>query len=387
MTFLFRNARVLTPFMERRSQVLVKDGRIEGLFDNFDPVQDTQIIDARWMYLVPGYIDLHVHGGGNRSAMEGTADAIVEMANAHALRGTTSILPTTLSMPLADMARAATAVREAMKREDVFSTILGVHQEGPCLSPEQGGAQAKGVLKIPSQTDLTSIIENSPELRIMGIAPELDGAMALGRRLHERGVVVSVAHSNAEYKTAAEAALNGFSDVTHLYSCCSSVIRKNAFRVSGVVEAGLEMDELTVQVIADGCHLPPELLRLIYRCKGADKMYPVTDGLEFSATEQKEGVLYTQKNGQSCVYEDGVMKLPDRAAFAGSVATMDRLVRVMVKAGIPTLDAVRMSTETPARRIGEARKGRIAVGYDADILLLDDELNVNLVMTKGKIIR
>ena len=387
MDVLFVNARVCTPFELRDGAVLVRGGRIEGVFDHVQPPEGVRVIDAKGMTLAPGYIDLHVHGGGGRSVMEGTAEAVIEMANAHALHGTTAILPTTLSMPLQDMARAGDAVGRAMADERCLSTILGVHQEGPCLSPAQGGAQSTDALLTPSKADLKSLIEDCPHLRMMGVAPELEGALALGRRLNDLGVVASVAHSDADYDTVARAALSGFSDVTHLYSGCSSVVRKNAFRVAGVVEAGLEMDSLTVQVIADGCHLPLPLLRLIYRCKGPEKMYPVTDGLEFAASRQEEGVTYVQMNGQSCVYEDGVMKLPSRAAFAGSVATMSRLVRTLAKAGIPAREAIRMATDTPARRIGAARKGRVAAGYDADLLLLDDALNVRLVMAKGKIIR
>ena len=385
MDVLFVNARVCTPFELRDGAVLVRGGRIEGVFDHVQPPEGVRVIDAKGMTLAPGYIDLHVHGGGGRSVMEGTAEAVIEMANAHALHGTTAILPTTLSMPLQDMARAGDAVGRAMADERCLSTILGVHQEGPCLSPAQGGAQSTDALLTPSKADLTALIEDCPHLRMMGVAPELEGALALGLRLNDQGVVASVAHSDADYDTVARAALSGFSDVTHLYSGCSSVVRKNAFRVAGVVEAGLE--SLTVQVIADGCHLPLPLLRLIYRCKGPEKMYPVTDGLEFAASRQEEGVTYVQMNGQSCVYEDGVMKLPSRAAFAGSVATMSRLVRTLAKAGIPAREAIRMATDTPARRIGAARKGRVAAGYDADLLLLDDALNVRLVMAKGKIIR
>ena len=387
MDVLFVNARVCTPFELRDGAVLVRGGRIEGVFDHVQPPEGVRVIDAKGMTLAPGYIDLHVHGGGGRSVMEGEPEAIVAMANAHARHGTTAILPTTLSMPLQDMARAGDAVGRAMADERCLSTILGVHQEGPCLSPAQGGAQSTDALLTPSKADLTALIEDCPHLRMMGVAPELEGALALGLRLNDQGVVASVAHSDADYDTVARAALSGFSDVTHLYSGCSSVVRKNAFRVAGVVEAGLEMDSLTVQVIADGCHLPLPLLRLIYRCKGPEKMYPVTDGLEFAASRQEEGVTYVQMNGQSCVYEDGVMKLPSRAAFAGSVATMSRLVRTLAKAGIPAREAIRMATDTPARRIGAARKGRVAAGYDADLLLLDDALNVRLVMAKGKIIR
>ena len=374
---LIHNAQALEEFTARGVRVI---GRPE------EAPEGARVIDAGGRVLAPGYIDLHVHGGGGRSVMEGTDEAIVAMANAHAMYGTTSILPTTLSMPLPAMAKAGEAVGRAMADEACLSTILGVHQEGPCLSPAQGGAQSVDALLTPSQADLTALIENCPHLKMMGVAPELDGALALGRRLFERGVVASVAHSDADYDTVARASLSGFSDVTHLYSGCSSVVRKNAFRVAGVVEAGLEMERLTVQLIADGCHLPLPLLRLIYRCKGAEKMYAVTDGLEFSAARQEEGVTYVQKNGQPCVYEDGVMKLPSRTAFAGSVATMSRLVRTLVKAGIPLCDAMRMATDTPARRVGAAKKGRVAAGCDADLLLLDESLRVTFCMAKGKVV-
>lgn len=385
MDYLFINARICTPYRLRDAAVLVRGGRIEAVGEHIEPGEHTRVIDAGGRLLTPGYIDLHVHGGGGRSVMEGTRQAIEAMAYAHALHGTTSILPTTLSMPIADMARAAQAVSDAMAQAHAY-TILGVHQEGPCLSPAQGGAQVPDALLTPSRADLTALIEECPCLKMMGVAPELDGAFELARRLSERGIVVSAAHTDADYAVMQQAVLSGFSDVTHLYSGCSSVVRRNAFRVAGVVEAGLEMDELTTQVIADGCHLPEALLRLIYRCKGADRMYAVTDGLEFSAGVQREGAVYTQLNGQPCLYEDGVMKLTDRRAFAGSVATMSRLVRTLVRAGIPLCDAVRMATDTPARRIGAHRKGRIAEGYDADILLLDDTLHVSLVMAGGELV-
>lgn len=386
MDVLFVNARVCTPFELRDTAVLVRGGRIEAIADHIDPPKAARVIDAKGKILGPGYIDLHVHGGGGRSVMEGAPEAVTAMANAHALHGTTAILPTTLSMPLQDMALAGDAVSRAMRDERCLSTILGVHQEGPCLSPAQGGAQSTDALLVPSKADLRALIEDCPSLRMMGVAPELDGALALGRRLNDLGVVASVAHSDADYETVSRAALSGFSDVTHLYSGCSSVVRRHAFRVAGVVEAGLEMERLTVQVIADGCHLPLPLLRLIYRCKGAEKMYAVTDGLEFAATRQEEGATYIQRNGQPCVYEDGVMKLPSREAFAGSVATMSRLVRTLVRADIPLCDAIRMATDTPARRIGAAKKGRVAAGFDADLLLLDEALHVDLCMARGRVI-
>jgi N-acetylglucosamine-6-phosphate deacetylase len=337
------------------------------------------------MYLSPGFIDLHVHGGGGRSAMEGTAEAVIAMADAHLSYGTTSLLPTTYSMPIADIARAAQGIADAMRPGQCEANILGIHFEGPCLSAAQAGAQSKGDLLVPSRADLSPLLDFLPHIRMMGIAPELPGALALAETLSAAGVVVSIAHSDATFVEVEEAVKRGFSDVTHIYSGCSTVVRRSAFRISGVVEAGLTMNELTVQAIADGCHLPPELLRLIYRCKGADSMYAITDGLEFAASRIEEGAVYRQKSGMDVLYEDGVMKLPDRSAFAGSVATMSRTVNVLTRAGIPLRDAVRMATDTPAMRAGAIGKGRVAAGYDADLILFDDEINVKLIMVAGNI--
>jgi N-acetylglucosamine-6-phosphate deacetylase len=165
-------------------------------------------------------------------------------------------------------------------------------------------------------------------------------------------------------------------------------VRVDGYRVPGVVEAGLLRDELSVQVIADLRHLPPALLQLIYKCKGADRISLITDGLEYSAAELKEGTVYRQKNGVETVYEDGVMKLMDRKAFAGSVATSSRLVRNMAQgAGVPLLDAVKMATMTPARKLGvSGRKGMVAEGYDADLILFDENVNVKLCMVGGRVV-
>lgn len=385
MITIFQNVRILTPFAQLAGVVIVRNGKIEGITDHVEPPEGAVVYDGQGLYLSPGFIDLHAHGGGGRSVMEGTAEAICAMADAHARFGTTSILPTTLSMDDASLARAGQAIEAAMRTGGTNAAILGIHFEGPYLSPLQAGAQAANTLRPPSEADPAPLLAFLPSMRMMGIAPELSGAYALGDLLAAHGVVVSVAHSNATYATVEAAIPHGFCDVTHLYSGCSTVIRKDAFRVAGVVEAGLNLDGLTTQVIADGCHLPHALLSLIYRCKGPDGMYAVTDALEFAASPIKPGMMYTQQNGQAVVYEDGVMKLPDRSAFAGSVTTMNQSVRVLRDAGIPLLDAVRMATSTPAARIGAHTKGRIAPGYDADIVLHDDDFSVKLCMAGGRV--
>lgn len=386
MRTIFQNVKILTPFRQQAGVVVVQGRHIQAVCGHAEPAAGDAVIDGGGLYLAPGFIDLHVHGGGGHSVMAGTREAIVGMAQAHLAMGTTSLLPTTFSAPLPQLVAAAQAVSDAIAEGVCRANILGLHLEGPCLSAAQAGAQPPGALLIPAHADLSPLMAYLPILRMMGIAPELEGALVLGERLAAQGVVVSVAHSDADYDTVISAIGHGFSDVTHLYSGCSSVVRRDAFRVAGVVEAGLERDDLTVQAIADGCHLPPALLRLIYRCKGADGMYAVTDGLEYSAAPIVEGMRYRQQNGVETLYEDGVMKLADRSAFAGSVATMARLVRVLRGAGIPLTDAVRMATDTPATRIGALGKGRIAPGYDADIVLFDESIDVRLCMVSGQVV-
>ncbi len=380
-------AKALLPEGIRQRQAVVENGRILDVAEHVPVEPEDRVIRAEGLYLCPGFVDIHVHGGGGFSAMSGKAEDVIAMANAHAWHGTTAILPTTLAAPIPRLLSAVQAIRRASELP-CGAAILGAHLEGPCLSPAQTGAQSPDDLKIPAETDLTPLFDAWPGgVRMMGAAPELPGALDLGDQLADKGIVASIAHSNATYSQVEEALRHGYRDVTHLYSSCSGLIRVHSYRVPGVIEAGLNLDALTVQVIADGKHLPLSLLQLIYRCKGAEKIELITDGLEFAAGNLVEGTVYRQLNGVETVYEDGVMKLLNRESFAGSVATMHRCVRTMALAGVPLLQAVRMASENPARRIGAARKGRIAPGMDADLLLLDERLDLKWVMAGGQVIR
>lgn len=382
-----KNAKILTPLERRDGVVAVRDGKIAGIDGCEEFPKGAKVIDAKGLYLAPGFIDMHVHGGGGASVMSCSPDEIVRMCEAHAKFGTTSIVPTTLSAPIPVLKKAVDAVREAQTKCK-SSHILGIHLEGPFLSQSQRGAQNENDILTPSENPYLDLLDRWDGIKIMGAAPEVKGCLQLGRELRKRNILASIAHSNATYDEVVQAISAGYSDVTHIYSGCSSVKRVNGYRIAGVVEAGLLRDELSVQVIADLRHLPPALLMLIYKCKGADRISLITDGLEYAASSLKEGTVYTQKNGVQTIYEDGVMKLMDRKAFAGSVATSNRLVRNMYQhAEVPLLDAVKMATATPARLLSVAdHKGLVAEGYDADLILFDENIDVKFCMVSGKIL-
>ena len=219
-------------------------------------------------------------------------------------------------------------------------------------------------------------------------APELEGAPEFASFLKQRGIVASIAHTNADYDKVLKGYESGYRHVTHLYSGMTGVFRVNSYRFAGVVESAFLIDDLTVEIIADGCHLPKALLQLIYKIKGADRIALVTDATNAAGQDVTESILGSKKNGLKVIVEDGVAKLPDRQSFAGSVATTDRLVRNMYKlAEVKLVDAVRMATLTPSRIIGvDNQKGSIAKGKDADIVIFDDDINVSATIIGGKVV-
>jgi len=381
----FINANVITPLRKKNAVVVVKDNKISGVYDHLDITPDMKVIDAKGCYLTPGFIDIHVHGGGGYSAMTGNPDDVIKMCTAHAQYGTTSILPTTTTATIEKLKESIDGVRGAQAK-CTDSNILGIHLEGPFISVNQKGAQNEEYILKPSQFNYEELLDYWDGIKMVGAAPEIDGGLELGRALQKRNIVATIAHSDATFDEAVQALEYGYDDITHIYSGCSTVIRKNAYRVAGVVEAGLVQDEFTVQMIADLKHLPVSLIKLIFKCKGPDRIILITDGLEYSASELEEGTIYRQEGGVETVYEDGVMKLLDRQSFAGSVATCNKLVHNLYKhADISLLDAVKMVTLTPARRLGIAdRKGMIAADYDADIVLFDDNVDIKMVMVNGK---
>ena len=377
--------------------IRIKSDRIilpDGLFDGYVYVDGERIADvcteqkpaeyeydATGCYVSAGFIDMHTHGGGG-NPFEGSTEQIVAGCNFHLTHGTTSICPTVSAAPLADMARSVQNIKAAMADERVKGTILGAHLEGPYLSRKQSGAQCADFITAPdAQAYLPLLEEYGDVIARWSYAPENDEGQRFAKALAKYGVLAAAGHTDAIYDELKPAMQEGCRLITHLYSCTSTVTRDHGFRRLGVIETAFLEDGMDVEIICDGKHLPPELIRLIYKIKGAEHIALITDSLALAGTDQTHGFMQSTE----FIIEDGVCKLMDRSAFAGSIATADRLVRVAVKeAGIPLTDAVRMITATPARIMGLTNKGSIAPGMDADLVVFDEEITVQKVFAKGR---
>lgn len=348
-----------------------------------------KVIDGEGAYLSPGFIDIHCHGGGGHDFMDAAPEAFIGACQTHARHGTTSILPTTLAGDESELVKTFGAYNAAKNSCPDGAQMLGLHLEGPYFSKEFKGAQDERYIVNPDPAQYRRIYEKSEGCIVRwSAAPELEGSALFARFLSNNGIIASVAHSSATYDEVLEAYNNGFKLITHLYSGMSTIVRKDGFRIPGVVESAYLIDGMSAELIADGCHLPPSLLQLAYKCKGADRLILVTDSMRAAGMPEGESILGSVRKGQRVIVEKGVAFMPDRTAFAGSVCTADRLVRTMTKsAGVPLPEAVRMLTYNPARLLGfEGKKGVIAPGADADLLLFDDDINIKMTMISGKII-
>ena len=386
---LIYNGRLLT--QERQidgGAVLLREGRIARVYEEKpeDLPPDTGYLDAEGRYIAPGFVDIHVHGGGGTEFMCDTSEEAETVCMTHLRHGTTSIVPTTSSAARQAFLRSMDSINRAARQMAHGPEILGIHMEGPYFADNQRGAQDPRHVRNPDPAEYLPILEQYPNIIRWSLAPELPGALEMAADLWKRGVQLSIGHSDALYEEAVRAYENGFTSITHFYSCTSTVRRINAYRHAGIVEAGYQLDDLYVEVIADGRHLPASLLKLIYKIKGADRICLVTDAVSPAGLAEVPNKLYSRTCGTDVIVEDAVAKLPDRSAFAGSVATADRLVRTMHQlADVPMREAVKMMSATPAKCIGVFdRKGSIAEGKDGDIVLFDDQVSVSAVIVRGE---
>lgn len=358
--------------------VYFENEKIVDVTDRELPVAEEY--DMTGLYVSAGFIDIHTHGGGGYR-FEGSVDEIISACEFHLAHGTTSICPTVSADSFEFMADAGRRIGQAMSDPLLRSTILGAHMEGPYLSGKQAGAQCPAHITEPVEKDYLPYIEqNASSIARWSYAPENDEGERFAKTLQKHGIVASAGHTDAIYDDMLRAFENGCRLITHLYSCTSTITRDHGFRRLGVIETAYLLDGMYVEIICDGKHLPPELIKLIYKFKGADRIALITDSLSLAGTEATHGFMQNTEY----VIEDGVCKLMDRSAFAGSIATADRLLRVATKeAGIPIIEAVRMMTATPAKIMGLTDKGSLCGGFDADIVAFDGDINLTAVFAKG----
>ena len=382
------NGNILTPYrIIPNGSVLITGDKITAVKEGNIDVSDAIEIDAKGNFIAPGFIDIHVHGGGGHDFMDGSENAFLKAAEIHARYGTTSMLPTTLTSEREDLMKILELYESADRNNINGAQFIGMHLEGPYFAMSQRGAQDPRYIRDPDPEEYMDVLARTNVVKRWSAAPELKGALPFAKYLRSKGILAALAHTDAIYEEVLEGFENGYTLATHLYSGMSGVTRRNAYRYAGVIESAYIIDEMDVEIIADGIHLPAPLLKLIYKIKGPDRIALITDAMRGAGMPEGESVLGNLKTGLKVIIEDGVAKLPDRSSFAGSVATTDRLVRNMINlADVPLLDAVRMMSTTPARIMNISdRKGSLIEGKDADIVIFDEDIKIQKTIIKGRL--
>ena len=355
----------------------------EGLIRRIGPPESASagdIIDLEGSYLSPGFIDLHIHGAVGRDTMEGSKEVFAAICDYHASGGTTSLLLTTTTAPIPEIARVLQDIEASV---GIIPQILGAHVEGPFISRSRPGAQRAEFICEPRSDLVDRLLEQAGPIKQMTLAPEVTGALDLIQKLRARGIRVSGGHSDAWDEEARVAFAHGMHQVTHTFNCMSTMRRRGRNRVAGLLEFAISEPGIMCELIADGHHVSPTLVQMLYRAKGVAGIILVTDAT--AGAGLPDGTSFALY-GKDCIVAEGVCMLVDRSALAGSASRMIDLVRTMVqKVGVPLQETVRMATENPARAIGvDHRKGRLAVGMDADLVVFSPSLEIRQTFVGGR---
>ena len=376
------NARIHTPsgWIEGGS-IVVSGATISEVKTDSLAVEKATIIDAEGAIVAPGCIDMHVHGAGGCDFINGDETSFQTIINVHANHGTTSIYPSLASADVNSYVKAASTCATLMEQPN--SPILGLHLEGPYFNIKKAGGQQARFITNPIEADYRMLLERFPIIARWDAAPETDGAMVFARYITEKGVVAGIAHTDADYPVVKEAWQHGYSHATHFYNGMSGFHNLNGYKHEGTVESVYLIENMTIELICDGLHVPPPMMQLAYNIKGADKMAIVTDSLAYTHTDIKED------KAAGVIIENGVCKLAHNGVLAGSTATMDKMIKVLATTtSIPLHDIFRMASTTPAEIMGvSARKGSIEKGKDADFVLFDPKtLLLRKVFRAGELV-
>lgn len=386
MISVIKNANVVTDKeVIRGGSVSIENGYIKEVGFN---LAGDEVIDAKGGYVIPGFIDLHCHGGMGLDFIDCSKSEMKELESFHLSHGTTTLLATTLTASPAVIEKSLSTIEE-YKKENEDGTIIGVHMEGPWFSASQAGAQDPDNMQEPTADSIEKIAKAHPLVLRVSAAPEIDKDFAFGKKAKELGLIVSAGHTDADFDTIVKAYENGYNLLTHFYSGMKGVERKNCYRIAGAVEAGYYLDGMNVEIISDGKHLPQSLLKLIYKLKGADKISLITDATRGCGMKDGEKIYIGPKESPlPSIVKDGVAFLEDMTSFAGSASTFHQVYKVMAKAVDNDMVALsKMASLNPAKILGLNDRGAIKQGKRADLLILDESLEIRKILLKGKEIK
>ena len=382
------NASVVLPDSVINGDVLIENGKIAAI-GTVQADVDIPTIDAQGGYVLAGFIDIHVHGGGNADFMDATPEAFETAVKAHLRYGTTLMTPTAMSATEEDLTAFIKAYHEFKKQSLYAHLAYGLHMEGPYFAGAgklSSGAQPTDMLRYPDMAEVERLMKVADGAIVRwDAAPELPDTDIFAKELVKRGVQVAVAHSDATAEETEQAYANGFSHVTHFYNEVSSQSKRAQNLRAGIVEATYLDDNVSVELIGDGCHIVKHDMALALKIKGPKKVAIITDAMRLAGTTLSEGKLGSLKNGTDCIVDDGVAKLLDMSSFAGSICTMERALGVLCNDfGFDLPTASTMMSATPASLLGCAdRKGTVAIGMDADLVVVDSSLRVRDVIVAG----
>ena len=386
-----KNARAVLPDrITEPLNILIENGIIQEIGP--DCHTEGEILDAMGGYVFPGFIDVHVHGGGGADFMDGTPEAFETAVKAHLAKGTTTLVPTAMTATGEELEGFIRAYREFRAGSTYGSLAPGIHLEGPYFSKANGkskGAQSGDLIRGVDEEEIRRLLALAEgSILRWDAAPEVPGSETFARILGENGVLCAVAHSHATGEEAQQGFAAGFSHVTHFYNAVTAYMKRDQVVTSGVVEAAYLDDGVTLELICDGRHVPRLCLQLALRIKGPDRVLGITDATRLACTEATKGKLGSLKNGTDVIVDDGVAKLPDMSSYAGSICTMDRALRVLcVDYGIDEVTAAKMLATNPARQLNmAASRGSVEPGKAADLVITDQNYAVRTVIKDGIVI-